>query len=185
MTKVGTETVTAWKWAEHVLGVGAGGSHGPYTQVGQALASLCATHDTPVQTIRPVPRPRPATCLGTYLPRDTCISRPLDEVLAKPAQNGDAYECFCTMSELEAIRQESQRKGMGHVYDGRCRHLTEEERARRKKAGEKHVVRFKVKQLIPFPSHDAAVRADAGQGSGAESAVAARYDLWRSTASGA
>ncbi|RSH85561.1 Glutamate--tRNA ligase mitochondrial [Saitozyma podzolica] len=66
--------------------------------------------------------------------------------------NGDAYECFCTMSELEAIRQESQRKGMGHVYDGRCRHLTEEERMRRKKAGEKHVVRFKApEQSQPLP----------------------------------
>lgn len=29
-------------------------------------------------------------------------------------------------------------------YDGRCRHLTDEERVRRKQAGEKYIVRFKV-----------------------------------------
>lgn len=59
-------------------------------------------------------------------------------------QNDHAYACFCTPSELAAIRDERLKRGKLVTYDGRCRHLTEEEVARRKKAGEKHVVRFKV-----------------------------------------
>lgn len=35
------------------------------------------------------------------------------------------------------------KRGSKNSYDGRCRHLTEEEVSRRIKAGEKHVLRFK------------------------------------------
>lgn len=59
-------------------------------------------------------------------------------------QNDKAYECFCSPEELEAIRVGFTKMGSRVSYDGRCRHLTEEDKARRKKAGHSHVVRFKV-----------------------------------------
>jgi glutamyl-tRNA synthetase len=55
-----------------------------------------------------------------------------------------AYECFCSPSELQAIRQGLLKQGHRHAYDGRCRHLSEEDRGRRKRAGHKYVVRYKV-----------------------------------------
>lgn len=59
-------------------------------------------------------------------------------------EHDKAYECFCTPDELLSIRVSLHQQGQRHTYDGRCRHLSEEERGRRKRAGQKHVVRFKV-----------------------------------------
>ncbi|WVQ80324.1 glutamate-tRNA ligase [Cryptococcus sp. DSM 104549] len=56
---------------------------------------------------------------------------------------GEAYECFCTPEELKAIRLSLNAQGHTHSYDGRCKHMTEEEVARRKAAGNKFVVRYK------------------------------------------
>lgn len=56
----------------------------------------------------------------------------------------EAYECFCSPTELEAIKLSLAQQGFKHSYDGRCRHLTEEDVARRKRAGQKFVVRYKV-----------------------------------------
>ena len=61
-----------------------------------------------------------------------------------------AYECFCTPDELLSIRVSLHQQGQRHTYDGRCRHLSEEERGRRKRAGHKHVVRFKVCHAVLF-----------------------------------
>ncbi|WVQ62577.1 glutamate-tRNA ligase [Kwoniella botswanensis] len=55
----------------------------------------------------------------------------------------EAYECFCSPNELEAIKVSLKQQGMRHSYDGRCRHITDEERIRKKKAGERFVVRYK------------------------------------------
>ncbi|OCF59542.1 glutamate-tRNA ligase [Kwoniella mangroviensis CBS 10435] len=55
----------------------------------------------------------------------------------------EAYECFCSPNELEAIKVSLKQQGMRHSYDGRCRHITDEEKVRKKKAGEKYVVRYK------------------------------------------
>ncbi|ORY23635.1 putative Glutamyl-tRNA synthetase [Naematelia encephala] len=57
--------------------------------------------------------------------------------------NGLAYECFCSADELLAIRTDLHKRGIMRSYDGRCRHLTEEDKSRRKKAGHRYVVRFK------------------------------------------
>lgn len=45
-----------------------------------------------------------------------------------------------------------KRNGEKRNYDGRCSHLTEEDVARRKRAGHKYVVRFKVTSadLLPY-----------------------------------
>ena len=68
-------------------------------------------------------------------------------MIADLSQLGQAYECFCSPDELQAIKQ-GMGKNSGKNYDGRCSHLTEEDVGRRKKAGHKYVVRFKVS-----PSH--------------------------------
>ncbi|KAK4688868.1 glutamyl-tRNA synthetase, partial [Tremellales sp. Uapishka_1] len=61
------------------------------------------------------------------------------------AQTDQAYECFCSPDELSAIRKSLLKQGARHGYDGRCRHFTEEEVGRKKRAGEKYVVRFKAR----------------------------------------
>lgn len=55
-----------------------------------------------------------------------------------------AYRCFCTPDQLAVIRETQKQKKATTSYDGRCRHLTEEEVVRKRKAGEKFVVRYKV-----------------------------------------
>ncbi|WVF66134.1 glutamate-tRNA ligase [Kwoniella sp. CBS 6097] len=58
-------------------------------------------------------------------------------------EHDHAYECFCSPSELEAIKASLKTQGQRHSYDGRCRHLTDEDKGRRKRAEEKYVVRYK------------------------------------------
>ncbi|MGI6641713.1 MAG: glutamate--tRNA ligase [Limnochordia bacterium] len=55
---------------------------------------------------------------------------------------GRAYECFCTPEELEAQRQAQREQKLDIHYDGRCRHLTEEQKAAYRAEGRKPVVRF-------------------------------------------
>ncbi|KAK8845497.1 glutamate-tRNA ligase [Kwoniella newhampshirensis] len=54
----------------------------------------------------------------------------------------EAYECFCSPTELEAIKLSLHQQGLRRSYDGRCKHLTDEEVGRRKRAGHKYVVRY-------------------------------------------
>jgi nondiscriminating glutamyl-tRNA synthetase len=57
-----------------------------------------------------------------------------------------AYKCYCTEEELEASREEQMEKGETPVYDGRCRNLTDEDRAAREAEGRKPSIRFLVPQ---------------------------------------
>ena len=59
-------------------------------------------------------------------------------------QTGHAYRCFCSPDVLTETRVKLARSGSSASYDRRCLHLTEEEVARKVKAGEKHIVRFNV-----------------------------------------
>jgi len=63
-------------------------------------------------------------------------------------QEGKAYNCFCTPDEAQAIKMSLKSQGDKRNYDGRCSHLTEEDVGRRKRAGDKHVVRFKVYSMV-------------------------------------
>jgi glutamyl-tRNA synthetase len=47
----------------------------------------------------------------------------------KLAGAGSAYRCYCTPEELEERRKQALARGEPPGYDGRCRNLTEEERA--------------------------------------------------------
>lgn len=61
-------------------------------------------------------------------------------------ENGQAYYCYCSEEEIDAERQAQLDKGENPRYGGRCRHLTEEEKAGFIKRGVKPTVRFHVKE---------------------------------------
>jgi len=61
---------------------------------------------------------------------------------------GYAYECFCTQEELDAEKQTAIEEKRAHIYSGRCRNLTEEEKAKFRKEGRKSVIRFKMPSEI-------------------------------------
>ena len=58
-------------------------------------------------------------------------------------ERGGAYPCFCTRERLDALREE-QRAAKASVmgYDRHCRALSREEAARRRAAGDPHVIRL-------------------------------------------
>ncbi len=53
-----------------------------------------------------------------------------------------AYHCYCTPAELETRRESAMKAGQPPRYDGRCKHLSPNERMAKEKAGAKPVVRF-------------------------------------------
>ncbi|MCR4880659.1 MAG: glutamate--tRNA ligase [bacterium] len=61
---------------------------------------------------------------------------------------GFAYECFCTQEELDEEKQRAIDEKRPHVYSGRCRDLTEEEKAKFRREGRKAVIRFKMPSKI-------------------------------------
>jgi len=62
----------------------------------------------------------------------------IDKLLAE----GKAYHCYCSTDELEEMRRRAQLEKRPPRYDGRCRHLTEEQKAAFKAQGRKPVLRF-------------------------------------------
>ncbi|MDR1523086.1 MAG: glutamate--tRNA ligase [Endomicrobium sp.] len=59
---------------------------------------------------------------------------------------GLAYPCYCTAEEVDAMRKEAQNNNLPPKYDGRCRHLTCEQRKQREVDGRTAVIRFKMPQ---------------------------------------
>jgi nondiscriminating glutamyl-tRNA synthetase len=57
---------------------------------------------------------------------------------------GKGYYCFCSPETLEAHRKAQLAAGLPPKYAGTCRHISADEAARRKAAGEAPVVRLKV-----------------------------------------
>lgn len=62
----------------------------------------------------------------------------------KLVEEGYAYECFCTQEELEAEKEESIKNKQPHKYSGKCKHLSEEEKAKLREEGRKPSIRFHV-----------------------------------------
>ncbi|KAF8332153.1 hypothetical protein F5887DRAFT_997513 [Amanita rubescens] len=60
----------------------------------------------------------------------------------KLLKSGHAYRCFCTPDTLTETREKLARSGSNLTYDKRCLHLTDEEVARRVRAGEKSTIRL-------------------------------------------
>ncbi|ACL68856.1 glutamate--tRNA ligase [Halothermothrix orenii] len=62
----------------------------------------------------------------------------------KLLEEDKAYYCYCTPEELEQMRKEARARGEMPRYNGRCRHLTDEERKKLESEGRKPVIRFKL-----------------------------------------
>ncbi len=58
--------------------------------------------------------------------------------------DGSAYPCFCSDEELEEKQNQSRKLGIPHIYDGKCRHLSEKEREAKIKNKERYAIRFHV-----------------------------------------
>jgi glutamyl-tRNA synthetase len=74
-------------------------------------------------------------------------SERMDRYAAAAAQlldGGHAYRCYCTAEELAERRKQAQAERKTPGYDGRCRNLSDEERAAFEAEGRDFAVRFKV-----------------------------------------
>jgi glutamyl-tRNA synthetase len=65
-----------------------------------------------------------------------------DEASIRLLEDGVAYRCFCTSEELEERRRAAVARGEPPGYDGRCRRLSEDERARYEAEGRSFAIRF-------------------------------------------
>lgn len=59
-------------------------------------------------------------------------------------ESGHAYYCFCTPEQLAQVREEQKRRKEPAHYPGTCRNIPLSEAEARVKAGEPHVIRFKM-----------------------------------------
>ena len=70
------------------------------------------------------------------------------DIYAKWAQtfldNGDAYHCYCTSEELEAVREAQKKANVAPGYDGKCREISAADLERYKSEGRKPVVRMRM-----------------------------------------
>jgi glutamyl-tRNA synthetase len=57
---------------------------------------------------------------------------------------GDAYHCYCSPDELEAVREEQRKANVAPGYNGHCRDLTAEQIAGYKAEGREAVVRMRM-----------------------------------------
>ena len=73
-----------------------------------------------------------------------------DRLLAE----GKAYYCYCTDEELEEERQALIKEGKMPRYMGKCRTLTEEEKARYEAEGRKPTIRLRVPANEKLVVHD-------------------------------
>ena len=58
--------------------------------------------------------------------------------------NGDAYHCYCTSQELEAVREAQKKANVAPGYDGKCREISTADLERYKSEGRKPVVRMRM-----------------------------------------
>jgi glutamyl-tRNA synthetase len=63
----------------------------------------------------------------------------VDQLLSE----GKAYRCYCTPEELDEMRKKAMAEKKPPRYDGRCCHLSMEERQQKEAQGRRAVIRFK------------------------------------------
>ena len=59
-------------------------------------------------------------------------------------KNGDAYYCYCSTEELEQRREKQRELNQAPGYDGKCRSLTDEEKAAFESEGRQPVIRMRM-----------------------------------------
>jgi glutamyl-tRNA synthetase len=83
--------------------------------------------------------------IGPYAPyrqsqRMELYAREVDRLL----QAGAAYRCWCTPEELESVRRQQEADKEPPRYNGRCRNLTDADRAQFEREGRSAAIRLKV-----------------------------------------
>jgi len=92
---------------------------------------------------------------GGYGPYTQMERRDLyDEVTEKLLADGHAYWCYCSAEELRARREEAMARGRPPGYDGRCRDLSDAQRAQHEAEGRTRVLRFRVPDEGDVTVHD-------------------------------
>ncbi|MTE21163.1 glutamate--tRNA ligase [Streptomyces sp. TRM43335] len=66
------------------------------------------------------------------------------DVARKLQEAGHAYRCYCTAEELEERREAARKAGRPSGYDGKCRTLTDEQKAAYEAEGRASIVRFRM-----------------------------------------
>jgi glutamyl-tRNA synthetase len=66
------------------------------------------------------------------------------EAVERLRVQGDAYRCFCSAADLDAMREHQREANLPPGYDGRCAALPPDEAEARAAAGEPHVLRFRM-----------------------------------------
>ena len=80
---------------------------------------------------------------GPYAPYVQSERLPMyQEAAARLIAQGNAYPCFCSSEELDALRARQQAEKRPPGYEGKCRVIAPADARARVDAGEPHVVRF-------------------------------------------
>ena len=66
------------------------------------------------------------------------------EYTAKLIESGAAYHCYCSKEELDTEREQAKKQRKAFIYSGKCRNLTEEEKAKDEAEGRIPSTRLKV-----------------------------------------
>ncbi|MCM3086940.1 nondiscriminating glutamyl-tRNA synthetase [Bhargavaea ginsengi] len=69
-------------------------------------------------------------------------------------EKGLAYKCYCTEEELEAEREAQQARGEMPRYSGKCRHLTDDDRAKLEAEGRQPSIRIAVPEGRTYKFQD-------------------------------
>ncbi|MDQ0188235.1 glutamate--tRNA ligase [Alicyclobacillus cycloheptanicus] len=92
---------------------------------------------------------------GPYGPyRQSMRQSIYEEALERLKKTGQVYPCFCTPEELAAEREAAQKAGKAPRYSGRCRHLSEADRAARIASGAPHTYRLHGPETGEVVVHD-------------------------------
>lgn len=92
---------------------------------------------------------------GDYGPYRQSERQDIYEPLVQDLLDRDlAYKCYCTSEELEEMREDQRARGEMPHYNGRCAHLSEEERAEKEAQGIDPVVRIRVPENTTYTFDD-------------------------------
>lgn len=84
-------------------------------------------------------------CGGPYGPYRQMERLPIyQEYVSRLLASGHAYPCYCSEAELEQERADQEARGEMPQYRGRCRNLSDAERARFRAEGRQPTIRFRV-----------------------------------------
>lgn len=88
--------------------------------------------------------PRVGGPYGPYFQSERleCYQAAAEQLVA----SGNAYRCYCTPERVAELRKEQARNKQRQGYDGRCRYLSDAERAANEAAGLPYVIRFAMPQ---------------------------------------